>query len=126
MKARWLNRRIASPGPYLTLCLSEAEFHAAMKDCGCHERPPHVNSGADATTHHLLNRDGNIACIVCLSNIEGRTGVEIAGLLVHEAVHVWQAYRDSIGEKMPGTEQEAYAIQNIAQELMGEYARRTA
>ena len=45
-------------------------------------------------------------------------------MLVHEAVHVWQAYCREIGERNPGDEQEAYAVQSIAQELMAEFARR--
>ncbi len=64
--------------------------------------------------------------MVCLRETEGRKPVEVAGLLVHEAVHVWQAYADHIGEAQPGREQEAYAIQCIAQELMAEFARRVA
>jgi hypothetical protein len=67
-----------------------------------------------------------MACVVALRVTDGRTAIEIAGLLVHEAVHVWQHYAESIGERNPGAEQEAYAIQAIAQELMAEYARRIA
>lgn len=29
MKTKWLDRRIAAPGNYLALCLSEAEFQEA-------------------------------------------------------------------------------------------------
>ncbi len=63
---------------------------------------------------------------MCVRAWEGRDPVEVAGLLVHEAVHVWQAYAQSIGERTPGEEQEAYAIQGIAQELMAEFARQMA
>jgi len=82
-----------------------------------------INPGADATSHHLVSENKRV-CVVCLGNMGGRSAIEVAGLLVHEAVHVWQEYADSIGESTPGREQEAYAIQAIAQELMAEYARR--
>lgn len=75
---------------------------------------------------HTFERDGEAVCIVCLSGTEGRSGVEIAGMLIHEAVHIWQQYCEDIGERHPGDEQEAYAIQAIAQELLAEYARRAA
>jgi hypothetical protein len=124
MKTRWLDRRIAWPGPYLTLCLSQAEYLAALKhldlisadDTWC---------GEDAgKTHYASNPKGETTCLVCVSPGANRSGVEIAGLLVHEAVHVWQRYCDCIGERRPGVEQEAYGVQSIAQELMAEYARR--
>jgi hypothetical protein len=56
---------------------------------------------------------------------EGATGIGLAALLVHEAVHIWQRCCDCIGETNPGDEQEAYAIQNIAQTLMEAYAEKT-
>jgi len=67
-----------------------------------------------------------MACIVCLDDWQGRNPIEVAGLLVHEAVHIWQSYCDDIGETDPGREQEAYGVQAIAQELMAEFARRVA
>lgn len=125
LKTEWLDRRIAHPGPYLVLCLSQAEYDAALAHLEIRERDAWLNSPrADATTHHADNPQGARVCIVCLRAEAGRNPIEVAGLLVHEAVHVWQAYCRDIGEHAPGAEQEAYAIQSIAQELMAEYARR--
>jgi hypothetical protein len=125
VKVRWLDRRIAAPAPYLALCLADSEFRSALAQIDAKYTPKHwVTPGADATTHYYRNSGGGPVCIVCVSGHEGRDPVEVAGLLVHEAVHVWQEYAESIGETRPGCEQEAYAIQSIAQELMAEFARR--
>lgn len=78
---------------------------------------------AHATTH-LLNNDEGLAAVVCMRDPAGRTPVEVAGLLVHEAVHIWQEWCAYFGEKSPGLEQEAYAVQSLSQYLMAEYARR--
>jgi len=122
---KWLDRRISAPGPYLTLCLSEKEYEGAMKTLKVKHYGPWISTlQASATTHHLSNEDGNLCAVVCLSDYAGRKPVEVAGLLVHEAVHVWQEYCDFYGEKFPGREQEAYAVQSLAQELMEEFARR--
>ena len=120
----WLDRRISAPGPYLCLCLTEGEFLDAMKQLRCYSFGSWVTEGSDATTHHLANGNGARVCVVAVSNLEDRSGIEIAGILVHEAVHVWQEYCNQINEISPGSEQEAYAIQAIAQELMEDYARR--
>jgi hypothetical protein len=123
-KVRWLDRRIAAPGPHLALCLSEDELHAALKHLKLSEKPSWMSSPqADATAHHFESGHG-LVCVVCMRGDTGRDAVEIAGLLVHEAVHAWQKYCDYYGERNPGKEQEAYAVQSIAQELMAEYARR--
>ena len=51
---------------------------------------------------------------------------EQPALLVHEAVHVWQAFCEDIGEKSPSDEFEAYSIQSISYELMTAYANKTS
>jgi hypothetical protein len=122
LKTRWLDRRIAAPGPFLALCLSEAEFRAALAHLKAPDVPRWCRS--DAATHTFDHEGGGICCIVCLQGWEGRDPIEVAGLLVHEAVHVWQNYAENIGERYEGAEQEAYAVQSIAQELMGEFDRR--
>lgn len=125
MKTRWLDRRIAAPGPHLALCLSEDEFRAALRHLKVQDAVPWIsNEHSSATAHHIRGSDGRAVVVVCLSDWQGRSPIEVAGLLVHEAVHVWQGYCEDIGEEKPGSEQEAYAIQSIAQELMAEFARR--
>lgn len=122
MKTNWLDRRIAAPGPYLALCLSEAEFRTAT----AHVKAPAIPEWCrkDAQVHTFDHENGGLCCVVCLKGYEGRDPIEVAGLLVHEAVHVWQQYAENIGEHHEGAEQEAYAIQSISQELMAEFARR--
>ncbi|MCO8044983.1 hypothetical protein NI467_06380 [Acinetobacter bohemicus] len=55
--------------------------------------------------------------IVQIGDTSERTSVEIHGLLLHEAVHVWQRIKQRMGESNPSTEFEAYSIQSIAQDL---------
>lgn len=59
MKVEWLDRRIAKPGPYMTLCLTEDEFETAMKHLRVRNYPAFVTEGADATVHHMSNNDGS-------------------------------------------------------------------
>lgn len=124
MKLNWLDRRISAPGPFLCLCLNEKEYKAAMKHLQQESFSRWIKTDqADATAHHVWSKNG-IAVVVCLNGYEGRNPVEVAGLLVHEAVHAWQEWCDFYGETNPGREQEAYAVQSIAQELMAEFSRR--
>lgn len=79
-------------------------------------------SHAHACVHWLEQPDtGKEIVIVCVRVDPKRTGLEIAGLLVHEAVHIWQHVREYIGEDSPSSEFEAYSVQCIAQELMWLY-----
>jgi hypothetical protein len=122
----WLDRRIAAAGPYLTLVLSQEEFDAALRDCGAPVGKDWLGEHANASAHYLRDKAGDLVCVVALGAFSERSPIEVAGLLVHEAVHVWQKYAENIGEDCPGAEQEAYAIQAISQELMAEFARRIA
>ncbi len=64
--------------------------------------------------------DGAYA-VVQLGDTSERKLIEIYGLLLHEAVHVWQKVRKLMGEKEPSSEFEAYSIQAIAQDLFKMY-----
>ena len=123
-KIKWLDRRVSAPGPYLCLCLSEEEYLSAVKHLRVDSPGPWIKTPqANATAHYFQSPHG-FTTIVCMRDHEGRNPVEVAGLLVHEAVHTWQEWCDYYGETTPGREQEAYAVQVISQELMAEYARR--
>jgi hypothetical protein len=118
--------RIAAPGPHLTLCLNVAEYKQALKHLKVAPVDEWIkNSHANATVYTIASPAG-LACIVCLNGYENHNPIEVAGLLVHESVHIWQEYCDYYGETQPGSEQEAYAVQALAQELMAEFARRLA
>lgn len=123
-KYKWLNRRVARQGPYLTLCLSAEEQTHALRGL-TKEHIPFPATGALCSTL-CSEKTNDLCCIVSVSKLsqEHLNSIEMAGLLIHEAVHVWQQYAKNIGETSPGMEQEAYAIQGISQELMAEYARR--
>lgn len=124
MKSEWLNRYAAPPLPYFTLCLSEKEYKAVLKYLKVKDDSPWVNPNAQATTHLLENKDKNEAAIVCIKDWQNKEPYLVASLLVHEAVHIWQSYLRSINETAPGSEQEAYGIQLISQELFFEFNRR--
>lgn len=64
--------------------------------------------------------DGAYA-VVQLGDTSERKLIEIYGLLLHEAVHVWQKVKKLMGEKEPSSEFEAYSIQAIAQDLFKMY-----
>ena len=120
---KWLDRRIACPGPYLSLCTSEKQYIKALKHLKIKSHNLWVNSKADATTHVFDNNSGELCCVVCI-DVKNHNKAEVYGLLVHESVHVWQEYVQRIGEHAPGNEQMAYGIQSISQELINEFIHK--
>lgn len=127
---KWLDR-CAVQLPYCyRLCVTEKEFHKEMKRLGV----PKGNwpsflaaTHADATSHFFNHADGGKCAIVCMhkETKQERSKDECFGLLVHEAVHIWQACREVIGEKEPSMEFEAYSMQRIAQNLIWSWMEQT-
>ena len=128
MKLKWLDRCLVIGTHYFTLCTTEELFLKAMKHLRINEkdRPSFLaNWDSNATVHYFENRDQmQASCVVCLGNTSGKDKILIYGILVHEAVHIWQQIKVSIGEHSPSPEFEAYAIQNISQQLFDEYERQ--
>lgn len=127
MKSVWLERCIVR-GPKFALCLNETDFKRHLKDIRLpvSEWPSFIkNDHSNATAHIFSSEDEPTCVIVCMRGYEERDPVVVAGLLVHEAVHIWQEFCFAIGEKTPSQEFEAYSIQMISQRLMWEFVRQT-
>jgi hypothetical protein len=125
-KVEWLERSLLT-GPYLTLCLTPKQFVRAMKDMKLTERPEDwLRNDHCGATVHLRTRGGQLVCIVCLRPPGKNISIEqVAGLLAHEATHIWQYFRRRIGEDAPSDEFEAYSIQVITQRLFESYRTQT-
>lgn len=122
-KVNWLNRSMVM-SPYFCLVTSEAEFHSACKHIKLPigEWPSFITAGADATAHHFENPDGKVMTVVALHpRAFQQDRVSVYGVLIHEAVHIWQNYCKSIGETDPSVEFEAYSIQHISQTLIEQW-----
>ncbi len=127
-KPQWCDRRLIVNPYHVALCLSEEAFEATLTEIGV---PPNMwpdwikAPWSDATAHIIEHKDTRLS-VVCMRGWEGRNPIEVAGLLVHEAVHIWQEVCDIIGERHPSAEFEAYSIQAIAQDLMQGFVDATS
>lgn len=121
---QWCDRALWQCRYSYGLCLNEKEFQKQLKRMNVprDQWPRWIGENADATTHFLEHPDGYKAAIVCVSQKE-LTGIQWAAVLVHEAVHIWQEHKRVVGEREPGDESEAYAIQSLSQRLMEAYAQ---
>lgn len=120
----WLGRETVR-APYMTLCMSEAEYLKVVKHCNV-KNPARWLAPTSTACVHYWEQGAKTICVVCLSP-DATTDfdpITVASMLVHEAVHVFQYLCESIGEKSPGIEFEAYSIQRISEQLLREYARR--
>ena len=123
-KINWLNRMVVK-GPRLVLCLNEAEYNAVIKFMVVADPDQWLDNGCGACVHHFRSSDGGNTCVVCLNDVGFESSIELASVLVHESVHIWQELRAHMGEESPSREFEAYSIENISKTLMEEYARKS-
>ena len=118
----WMKRSLLL-GPRVALVATERQFRAAKRAAGISCTDPLLTSTMAACTHSYNDGYGDLVCIVGinLQAARGRDGIDVAALLVHEAVHVWQHVRARLGPGDLGQEMEAYAVQNIVANLMHGY-----
>ena len=127
MTITWLDRSVIK-GPELTLCLSEAQFNEVLDQIPMpkEDRPIWAEHG-QGRVHALMGASGNLVCVVCLNlpdDLHDTTAS--AGLLVHEAVHVFQQWVECLGEEKPSAEFMAYSIQHFSDTLWDSYAQQRA
>lgn len=119
----WCDRALVRSPLYVGLCLSHKDFHKELKGLGIPKAGwPDFNKTARASaTTWFFSHQGKEIALVCVGSTKGRTKHQVYGLLVHEAVHIWQDIKKLIGEDSPSKEFEAYSVQWISQELMHGY-----
>jgi len=122
---KWLNN-ILIEGDHLCACFTEQDYYKLLKSLKIPvaDWDRWLMQDALATTHYFNTPKGNRLTVVCIPVKPETDGIDIATLLVHESVHVVQEYFRFIGEDNPGTEIEAYAIQNVSATLMRAYRDR--
>lgn len=129
MKAKWLDRALFISSHFYVLCTTEKQYKRVLKDLDIpkSEWPPFVmNWHSDATAHHFEHQaKGKMATAICIRNFEGKTPGQIAGLMAHEAMHLWREIRLTLGEHEPSSELEAYAMGTLTQQLVDEFYRQT-
>ncbi len=98
-------------------CPSKAAWKHHARLMGLKDLPYPTN----AATCTRFAKPGFVKVIVTLGKLAdepGRSRVEVAELLCHEATHVWQAVREAMNDPgQPSVEFEAYAMQAIFQGL---------
>lgn len=99
-------------------CPDEAAWKREMKRLGLPDEPYPTTAGRCT---HFTNLKTAADCTIITINEIRRPGVQVIGLIVHEAMHVWRAIRESIGEHSPSQEFEAYSLQSITQNLIYAY-----
>ena len=122
--AVWIERAIIESPFCVGLCQTEKQFKNELKRLGVSESEAvqWVTDGKDATVTEFSGTKKHEKCfLVGIKQDKTTRPIETIGLLVHEAVHVWQRIREDINEDKPSTEFEAYAIQNLSIRLIDAY-----
>lgn len=126
IKAEWLDRN-TNKLPYFTLAGSDDIYRGVCKHLQVAYPAAYLpNKDTGACVHFYENEDNKSVCVVALDILANlhRDQVEVLAMLVHEAAHIVEEFFDGIGEKKPASEQRAYAMQYVSQELFIEYRRQ--
>ena len=104
---------------YYGFCPSESAWKREMHRLGVDE--PYPTTAGRCTLFENSKSANECVLVTIAAASTKRKKIEIVGLIVHEAMHVWRFIRERIGEREPSLEFEAYAMQAIAQNLIVAY-----
>ena len=102
-----------SPFQHIKYTLARNQIHMDLLFEDMNDVDTFMSNDCDAQVNFY--NDDSLA-IVQIKECE-RSLIEVHGLLLHEAVHIWQRIKQRMNERDPSTEFEAYSIQAIAQDL---------
>jgi hypothetical protein len=128
MSFKWLDRTLFQ-GPFLALVFSDAEYRAALRRLKITDKDRWLPEGCQASVQ-TFQSGSDLTCVVSMDPkyLDSDDPLPGIGTLIHEATHVWQKVEDlhSLGDPRGrfGSESEAYAVENIAMQLIVEYQRR--
>lgn len=107
-----------SPFQHVQYTLARNQLHMDSLFEDMDKADQFLDMGADAQVSTFS--DGAYA-IVQIGDTADKDQIQVYGLLLHEAVHIWQIVKRRMGEREPSVEFEAYSIQAIAQDLFEMY-----
>ncbi|MFL1541450.1 hypothetical protein ACJOYG_17315 [Acinetobacter baumannii] len=103
-----------SPFQHVQYTLARNQLHMDLLFEYMDKADQFLDMGADAQVSTFS--DGAYA-IVQIGDTADKDQIQVYGLLLHEAVHIWQIVKRRMGEREPSVECEAYSIRAIAQDL---------
>jgi len=101
-------------------CPDERAWKREMRRLNITDAPYPTTDNACST---FESTKSNKHCVIVTINERKRLKLQVVGLIVHEAMHVWRFVRENMGEREPSLEFEAYAMQAIAQNLIAAYEK---
>ncbi|QDJ92692.1 hypothetical protein [Acinetobacter haemolyticus] len=107
-----------TPFQHVKYTLARNQLHMDLLFDDMSDTDEFLSTGSDAQVDFYQN---STYAIVQIGNTAEKEPIEVYGLLLHEAVHIWQRVRQLMGEANPSVEFEAYSIQAIAQDLFEMY-----
>ncbi|MGG2098135.1 hypothetical protein ABFY41_11245 [Acinetobacter haemolyticus] len=107
-----------TPFQHVKYTLARTQLHMDLLFDDMSDTDEFLSTGSDAQVDFYQN---STYAIVQIGNASDKEPIEVYGLLLHEAVHIWQRVRQLMGEANPSVEFEAYSIQAIAQDLFEMY-----